>query len=387
MQALVFDTEKGSWDETVGFDKETVPAPTLDEKNNPKDAESIILRVNYAGVCGSDKGIWYRRSFKEQILNSLAAEGKKRRIIGHEFFGEITDVGSQAKKTGAGAMIRVGDFATTESHLVCNACFQCLAGERHVCTKEKIFGISEDGGFAEFVKVPAFTLWPTDTAKIRPEIGAVQEPFGNAVHAASIVPLTGKTIAIFGLGPIGLFLLLVARGMGAKTIIGVEPNPISQDMAKRLGIDYVIPLPKRDTPSSKHDEEVAENILEFTNGLGADVSFEMAGTNDSLNNAIFSTRRGGDVIGFGIKNEDFVIENYNRFIVRGQTLHAVIGRRLFGTWEMTRRLLEDPRNGIQENIWNIILERGKDVILPLNSYNKAVFEEKLAKHPKILLQM
>lgn len=425
MKALIFDTTLGSWDETRGFELQDVPAPVLDEQKDPTDADKVLMKVHYAGICGTDRGIWNRVAFKEQILGSIKAEGKihpptnfaeqknatyqnadrktstvpknrnvseigggTRRILGHEFFGEIVALGSKANRV-APLPLKVGDFAAPESHVVCNKCFQCLRGEKHVCTNEKILGISHDGGFAELVKLPAHIVWKTDTSKTRPELGAMQEPFGNAVHAASKVPLKGKTIAVFGLGPIGLFLTLVARGLGASSIIGIEPNPVSQDMAKKLGIDYVIPLSPRskDTPAHHRDESIIKKIEELTGGLGVDVSFEMAGFNSSFNNAVFATRRGGDVIAFGIKTGDFVLEDYNRFIVRGLTVHAVIGRRLPETWEMTQKLFADRTNKIQENIWNVILDRGKDTIFPLSEYTKEQFEVKMSKHPKILLEI
>lgn len=401
MKALVFDTTLGGWDETRGFELQDVPAPVLDEKKDPTDANKVLLKVHYAGICGTDRGIWNRAAFKDQILGSIETEGKERRILGHEFFGEIAELGSKASNV-APFPLAVGDFAAPESHVVCNKCFQCLRGERHVCTNEKILGISHDGGFAEFVKLPAHIVWKTNTKKIRPELGALQEPFGNAVHAASKVQLKGKTVAIFGLGPIGLFLTLVARGLGASTIIGIEPNPVSQEMAKRLGIDYVIPLKpalqskvgsgdalqgKTFSHPYHRDEEVVKKIEELTGGLGVDVSFEMAGFNSSLNNAIFATRRGGDVIGFGIKTGDFVLEDYNRFIVRGITVHAVIGRELPKTWKITQNLFADPKNKIQENIWNIILNQGKGTILPMAKFTKNGFEQMMSEHPKILIEI
>ncbi|KKU67858.1 MAG: Threonine 3-dehydrogenase [Parcubacteria group bacterium GW2011_GWA2_47_16] len=388
MRALVFDTTLGNWENTRGFELRDVPEPVLDEKKNPTDADKVLLKVHYAGICGTDRGIWSRAAFKDQILQSIKAEGKEYRILGHEFFGEVAKLGSKAS-SAAPYPLKVGDFAAPESHVVCNKCFQCLHGEKHVCTNEKILGISHDGGFAEFVKLPAHIVWKTGTSEIRPELGAMQEPFGNAVHAASKVPLKGKTIAVFGLGPIGLFLTLVARGLGASTIIGVEPNPVSQDMAKKLGIDYVIPLSPHDknAPAHHRDEAVIKKIEELTGGLGVDVSFEMAGFNSSFNNALFATRRGGDVIAFGIKTGDFVLEDYNRFIVRGITVHAVIGRRLPETWETTQKLFADQKNKIQENIWNVILDKGQDTILPLKAYTKERFEEMMAKHPKILIEI
>ncbi|MDO8620100.1 MAG: alcohol dehydrogenase catalytic domain-containing protein, partial [bacterium] len=256
MRALIFDTKLGSWEGTRGFELADVPEPVLNESVNSADADKVILKVHYAGICGTDRGIWNRAAFKDQILGSIKAEGGTRRILGHEFFGEIVAMGSKVNEV-APYPLKVGDFASPESHVVCNKCFQCKLGEKHVCTNEKILGISHDGGFAEFVKLPGHIVWKTDTSAIRPELGAMQEPFGNAVHAGSKVPLKGKTVAIFGLGPIGLFLILVARGLGASTIIGVEPNPVSQEMAKRLGIDYVIPLSVRESPLVKGVPESA----------------------------------------------------------------------------------------------------------------------------------
>ena len=381
MQALVFDTSCETWETSRGFEKRDVPESCLDEKADPVDADRVLIRVHYAGVCGSDRGIWFRSAFRNQILGSLAAEKKTYRIIGHEFFGEVVAVGSRVTR------VKAGDFATCESHVVCNQCYQCTRGEHHVCTNEKILGISQDGGFAEYAKVPAHIVWPTDTDKIRPEVAEMQEPFGNAEHAASKVDLHGKNVAIFGLGPIGLFLTLIARGMGAASIIGVEPNPIAREMAHKLGIDYVIPL-KTDGAKNTfaHDPDVTSEILKTTNGIGADVSFEMAGFNSSVNNAIFSTRRGGEVVLFGIKNGDFVLEDYNRLIVYGLTLHAVIGRRVWDTWETTRKLLEDPSNRIQEKMFTVILNEGRDTIMPIGTYTKEDFEKKMSEHPKFLLQ-
>jgi len=425
MKALVFDKSKYKWEDSRGFELVDVPKPKIETDDD------VLIKVHYAGVCGSDKGIWYRQAFKEQILGSLEAESnnsviargnprsnpneiatplakasglamtnKLYRIIGHEFFGEVVEVGSKVKN------VKKGDFVSCESHVVDNKCYNCLRGQKEVCMNEKILGISHDGGFAEYARVPAHIVWKTDTSKIRPEVAAMQEPFGNAVHAASQVDLKGKTIAIFGLGPIGMFLLLVARARGTKHIIGVEPNPVAIEMAKKLGIDYVIPLTDviaseakqsnsrdRHDPSGlamtdfQHNSEITDEIMKITKGVGVDVSFEMAGFNSSVNNCLYATRRGGDIILFGIKAGDFVIENYNRLIVHGFTLHAVIGRQIWQTWETTRALLSDSSNQMQEKLFNVILDRGGGTILPLGEYTKERFEQMMHDHPKFLIQM
>lgn len=395
MKALVFDKSKYDWETSKGFELVDIPEPVLDEKNNSADGDYVIMKVHYAGVCGTDRGIWNRQAFRDAILNSIDQEisqsvnqliSKSYRVIGHEFFGEIIKIGSKVKN------VKPGDFVACESHVVCNECYQCLRGQKEVCTNEKILGISHDGGFAEYAKVPAHIVWKTDTSKIRPEVAAMQEPFGNAVHAASKVDLKGKTVAVFGLGPIGMFLTIVARGLGASTIIGIDPNPITQDMAHKLGIDFVVPL--QNTKGTKYENEkpythnsiVTDEVLKITNGVGVDVSFEMAGFNSSVNNCLYATRRGGEIVLFGIKTGDFVLENYNRLIVHGFKMHAVIGRQIWQTWEITKSLMEDSANQVQDKLFNVILNQGQETILPIGEYTKEKFEEKMLKHPKFLLQ-
>lgn len=199
MKALIFNKATTNWESSKGFELANVPEPVLDKG----DEDSIIIKIHYAGVCGTDKGIWNRQAFKDVILNTIDGQiksgGNQYRIIGHEFFGEVAKTGLNVKN------LKPGDFVACESHVVCNKCFQCMNGQKNVCINEKILGISVDGGFAEFAKVPAQVVWKTDTSKIRPEVAAMLEPFGNAVHAASKVNVKGKTVAIFGLGPIGMF--------------------------------------------------------------------------------------------------------------------------------------------------------------------------------------
>lgn len=410
MKALIFDKSKIDWETSRGFELVDIPEPVLEAG----DEDKIIIKVNYAGVCGTDKGIWNRQAFKEQILGSIDAEMnhphlaspikgeenknspplvggvgggvKTYRILGHEFFGEVKDKGSNVKD------IEIGDFVACESHVVCNKCFQCLNGQKNVCTNEKILGISVDGGFAEYAKVPSQVAWKVDLSKIRPEVAVLHEPFGNAVHASSKVNLQGKTVAIFGLGPIGSFLVLIARGLGAKTIIGVEPNDKAVEMGKKLGVDDLIHLRPEFTnknpndPKYRHNQDAVDQIMKLTNGLGADVAFEMAGFNDSVNNAIASVRRGGDVILFGLKNGDFIFEDYNKLVMKGITMHCVAGRQIWDTWEITKKLMEDKSNQVAEKLWSVLLNNGQGTILPIADYSKEKFEEMLKEHPKFIIK-
>jgi threonine 3-dehydrogenase len=385
MQALVFNRQMDDWDQTKGLRKMEVLKPTLDEHRDPDDAENVIIKVIYAGFCGSDRGIWFRQSFKGAIFDSLKREKKDMRIIGHELLGEIVAVGSSAKRHYG---YRPKDIVSTESHIICGKCFQCRMGQTNVCADDIIIGISRDGCFAEYIKLPARVLWPTNKNKIPLKVGAIQEPFGNAVHCCTKVDLRGKNLVVFGCGTIGLFVILIARALGAGKIIGVEPLESHREMALELGADEVIPL--QANPNKTHpwqfDKPIVDSVLDLTDQIGADVTMEMSGYNSSLNNAIKSTRRGGEMILFGLKSGESIIHDMDRVIVNGISMHSVIGREIFKTWYITRNLLESKKNGIQEKILNVILKGGEETVVHANDYDPVKFEQVITKNPKVLLQ-
>lgn len=378
MTALTFDTQRDGWDRSTGMVKDTVPTP------GAPGAGEVLIRTKFAGFCGSDRGIWWRKAFGDMIQNSLAEEGKTTRVIGHELLGEIVEVGEGVTERFG---YRPGTVVSTESHIVCDVCYQCLAGDKHVCAKDKIIGISLDGCFAEYLKLPAKSLWPTDLSKIRQEVAAVQEPFGNAVHACQATDLRGKTVAIVGCGTIGLFAILIARGLGAKKIIGIEVDPHHAELARQLGCDAVL-TPGQAPPDRPHaaDPNLRAAVRELTDGVGVDVAFEMAGFNSSLNNAIKVARRGGHVVLFGVKNGDVVVEDMHRVVMDGLQLHGIVGRQIFGTWDITKRLLEDRQNGIQDAVWNVILNRGEGTLVDIRDWEKTAFEGVIKRHPKAVIR-
>ena len=383
MSALVYDRSVEPWETSRGLQRLEVARPRLDRTEDPRDSSRVIIRVLYAGFCGSDRGIWFRKAFRDMIEGSLDQEQRDRRITGHEMLGEIVEVGHRAaSKYG----FHPGDIVSTESHIICGTCYQCRVGDTHVCAEDKIIGISLDGCFAEYIKLPAKALWRTDLTRIRPEVAAVQEPFGNAVHACTKTDLRGKSVAIYGTGTIGLFAVLVARGLGAGRIIGIEPNPANAERARRLGADEVIIPDLSDADPVAHDPSVSKQVIAATDGHGADVSLEMAGFNSSLNNAVQGTRRGGEIILFGIRDGQMIIEDYGRVIMNGLSMNAVVGRRIFETWKITQSLLEDRNNGIQDSIWDVILNRGEDTIVPLESWEFGAFERTISEWPKAVVK-
>jgi threonine 3-dehydrogenase len=394
VKALTLDLNKDKWEGSTGFYLRDTEMPVLDEKNNPEDATSVILKMKYAGVCGTDRGIWYRQVFRDLIHDSLVRQDKSERVLGHEFLGEIVEAGSMVKTLYYDpdpqniAKVEVGALVSGDSHVTCGRCYQCRLGESNVCLNEAILGISIDGIFAEYVKIPAKNLWAVDTRRVRPEVASIYDPFGNAVHAVTKFDSRGKRVGVFGCGPIGLFSILLLQNFGAAKIIAVDMNPANLEMAKKLGAHETILIPKdsKGLPG-QHNPEMVDRIMELTYGKGLDAAMEMAGPASSLNNALESVRRGGHVVLFGLKDGDVTIPKFSRFIVKGLTIHGVIGRQIFGTWQTAQRVLANQANGIQDNIWNVILNQGEGTILPLADYTQEKFEAAMNAHPKIILEI
>ncbi len=385
MKALILDIKRDEWDTTTGMTFADVDEPKLDESNNSDDGGRVLIKPIYTGFCGSDKGIWFRHSFDDMIFDSLENEGQSYRICGHELLGEVVATGSYAASHYG---YRPGDIVSAESHIFCGLCHQCKIGEEHVCANHLIIGISADGCFAETVKLPAKELWRTDTDLIRPEVAAIQEPLGNAVHACSKIDLRGKTAAIFGCGTIGLFAVLVARAMGATTIIGIDPNPKHLELAGRLGVDQALKVIVGSTgkDSVAPDPEIVNQIHKTCLGDGVDVAFEMSGSNQALNTAIASTRAGGDVILFGVSSGDYRFPDFEQIIMYGKSLHGIVGRKVFQTWYIVNNLLTSKGHDLQDKIWEVILNKGEGTVFPFHQFDRQPFEQAIKNNPKTILK-
>lgn len=383
MLALTYDRVLDRWDSTTGLRLQPVPRPRLDPQQDYRDGEMVLLRPLLTGFCGSDRSIWYRRAFGDMILESLEREGQQARVIGHELLAEVLEVGSEVFRDHG---LRPGDIVSAESHIIDDTCYQCRVGDKHVCATAQIIGISLDGCFSETVKLPGKTLWPTDLSKIRPEVAALQEPFGNAVHACTKVNLRGQSVAILGLGTIGLFAVPIARALGARQVMGVEPVKRHRQMALALGADAVIEPSREAASSYLHDEAIADEVHDLTDGVGVDVAIEMSGAGSALNTAIAAVRRGGHVILFGIRSGDATIERMDRVIVDGISLHSVVGRRIWETWHITRNLLESREPNIHDPIYDVILEGGQGPIIPISEFEPRRFEAMIARYPKVIVR-
>lgn len=198
----------------------TVPIP----QPGPRE---VLVRVKAAAVCGTDVHIRHWNAWAQARMNPPV-------VIGHEFSGEVVEIGSDVRT------VRVGDRVSSESHIACNNCQICHEGNRHVCPNTKCIGVHQDGCFAEYIVIPEEIAFVYSDPALPWEQLALMEPLGVSVHGITDVPLAAKTVAIIGAGPLGQMGILTARLTGAAQVIVLEPNAERAALAKQLGADAVI---------------------------------------------------------------------------------------------------------------------------------------------------
>ena len=295
--------------------------------------DEMLIRVAAAAICGTDKHIYH---WDPSIRDSV----KPPRIYGHEFCGFIEEIGERAHREG----FNVGDYVSAEMHVVCGECPQCRSGNGHICIRTKIYGLHEDGAFAEFVKVPA-----SNVIKLGPyvpvRVGAFLDALGNAVHTTQLVDLAGKSVAITGFGPIGAMAAAIAEHSGSSTVIVTDVNDDALETARRwaAGRDFANfhAFNVRTTPPA----DVKKAIEAITDGVGVDVVLEMSGSPAAINFALDIVRMGGFLSLLGLPaGHSVTIDDYTRNVIfKGVTMQGIIGRRMYSTWQ---RMLALLRSGL-----------------------------------------
>ena len=286
------------------------PSPGLELQNVPVPQAGpgeVVVRIAATSLCGTDNHIYRWDEWAQGRVHPP-------RIIGHEMCGHVVDLGPGVTS------VKMGDYVAAESHLTCGICFQCRTGNAHVCKNCRILGIDLDGSYAEHVRLPERVLWKT-SPEIPPELACLQEPLGNAVHAALVEEITGQSVLITGCGPTGLFAAAVARTAGAGLIIATDVSDYRLALAKRVGVDAAV----------KAGTDEADTIERMTDGQGVDVVLEMSGNPAALQSAFRWVKNGGRVSLFGIA-EGPVSFDMNEIIFKGIRVFGITGRKLFKTW-------------------------------------------------------
>jgi threonine 3-dehydrogenase len=289
---------------------EIIEAP--EPKVQPGD---VKIKLEAASVCGTDLHIYSWDAWS-------ASRIKPPRIIGHEFCGTIVELGEGVSDR------QVGQFVSSESHIVCGRCRQCLSGQGHVCVNTRILGVDVDGGFAEFVVIPKDNARPTDR-RVPARIAAFQDALGNAVHTVMSGPVEDQTVLITGMGPIGLFAVSICKALGAAKVVATEVSPYRIELAQKVGVDLVL---------NPAETDVDKELSNLQPG-GFDATLEMSGHPSQLDLAVRHTRPGGRISLLGVFKENKQCVDVNSAIFRGIELQGIAGRRIWQTWDQMGELL------------------------------------------------
>lgn len=279
-------------------------------------SDQVRIGVRRAGICGTDLHIYkWDRWSRSRIDPPL--------VLGHEFVGEVLEVGELVDN------VETGDRVSAEGHIVCGHCEHCRTGDAHVCRDTSILGIDRDGAFADQVVVPATNLVPIPDT-IEDDHAALFDPLGNAFHTVLHTDVSGRTVAVVGCGPIGLFAVGIARAAGARSVIAVEPADHRLEIAGEMGADHLL---------RPGDADVPEAVRGLTGGYGADVVCEMSGQPEGVRTAFRACRNAGHVRLLGLPKDDVPVDLANDVIFKGLHVYGVVGRRMYGTWIRMRDFL------------------------------------------------
>ncbi len=304
------------------------PGAELSEVNIPQIGPGeVLVKVKATAIGGTNIHIYDWDPW-------ASARMKPPRILGHEFAGEVAEVGKEV------TTFTVGDYVSCETHIVCGRCFQCQTGLFNLCQNTKIVGVHIDGTFAEYVALPESCLWKTD-ATIPLEIAAIQEPLGNSLHATLIEGVSGRSVAVFGCGSVGLGAIAIARASGATSIFAVEPNEFRLKLARQMGATEAL-SPKK--------SEVIERIMELTGNIGVDVVLEMSGNPQALKQGLKVLRSGGRVSLMGFPSQPVSLNITEDIISKGVRIFGIFGRQMFDNWYTLNSLLTSNRLDIDSLI-------------------------------------
>ncbi|MEM0945655.1 MAG: L-threonine 3-dehydrogenase [Pseudomonadota bacterium] len=295
MRALVkARPEPGLWMEHV-----PVPEP------GPTD---VLIRVKKSAICGTDVHIWNWDAWAAQTVPTPM-------VTGHEFCGEIAELGPAVTK------FEVGQRVSAEGHITCGVCRNCRAGRAHLCRNTLGIGVNRPGSFAEYVAVPAANVVPIPE-DIPDEIAAIFDPFGNAVHTALSFDCVGEDVLVTGAGPIGIMAALVARRAGARKVVLTDINPTRLALAREMGIEVTV---------NAREESLRDVMARTGMTEGFDIGLEMSGAAPAFRDMIDVMNNGGKIAILGIAPTAFEID-WNKVIFKMLELKGIYGREIFETW-------------------------------------------------------
>jgi threonine 3-dehydrogenase len=289
--------------------KEPKPGLWLDEVPMPRiGINDVLIMVLRTGICGTDVHIetwdaWAKKTVPVPL------------VIGHEFVGQIVEVGSNVTD------FRVGEIVSGEGHVVCGRCRNCLAGRRHLCKDTKGIGVNRPGAFAQYLALPMTNVWAHDP-NIPRDVQSIFDPFGNAVHTALQFDSLGEDVLITGAGPIGIMAAGVVRHAGARNVVVTDVNPYRLGLARKMGANLTVDVRERSIESAQKELGMKE---------GFDIGLEMSGNPDAFRDMLANMCHGGKIAMLGIPTREIAID-WNTVVFNMITIKGIYGREMYETW-------------------------------------------------------
>lgn len=303
MKALVKKhAEKGLW-------LADVPMPEI-------GINDVLIRVDRTGICGTDLHIHKWDAWAQKTIPVPM-------VVGHEFVGEIVEVGSNVTD------FKPGDLVGGEGHVVCGRCRNCMAGRRHLCKDTQGVGVNRPGAFAEFISLPQTNVW-YHAPGIDPDILSIFDPLGNAVHSALSFNVLGEDVLVTGAGPIGLMAAAVSKHAGARFVVVTDVNPYRLALARKMGATLAIDV---------RQESIADAQRQLDMHEGFDVGLEMSGNESAFRSMLENMCHGGKIAMLGIPEKPMAID-WNEVIFNMLTIKGIYGREMYETWYKMTVLLQ-----------------------------------------------
>ena len=307
MKALVKKERKpGLW-------LEDVPKPAV-------GSNDVFIRVDRTGICGTDLHIYNWDAWAQKTIPVPM-------VVGHEFVGEVVEVGSNVKD------FFPGEVVSAEGHVVCGSCRNCLAGRRHLCKDTQGIGVNRPGAFAEFISVPMTNVWH-HRHDIDRDVASIFDPFGNAVHTALSFPVLGEDVLITGAGPIGIMAAAIVKHAGARHVVVTDVNDYRLALAKQMGATVAHNVKN----GNLRDVQKQLGMKE-----GFDVGLEMSGNPAAFRDMIDNMCHGGKIAMLGIPSEQMAID-WNKVVFNMLTIKGIYGREMYETWYQMTVMLESGLN-------------------------------------------
>ena len=323
--------------------RESAPGLCLSDMPEPEiGINDILIKVDRTGICGTDVHIYKWDAWAQQTIPVPM-------VVGHEFVGEIVDVGSNVSD------FRNGDVVSGEGHVVCGRCRNCMAGRRHLCADTKGVGVNRPGAFAEYVSLPMTNVWH-HAESIDRDVASIFDPFGNAVHTALSFPVLGEDVLITGAGPIGCMAAAVVKHAGARYVVVTDVNPWRLELAKKMGATRVVDVRTESITEVQRDLGMVE---------GFDVGLEMSGNADAFRDLIHQMCHGGKIAMLGIPSEKIAID-WNTVVFNMLTIKGIYGREMYETWYKMTVMLQsglDLTPVITHRLHYTEFEKGFEVML------------------------